>query len=176
MRRGLVRLSVNHGRTAPRIVTQMLAVDACSRGVLMRKQLEPFYEHVSVHARLNYTCDGRRQAFLRARCFVRPATPRSVAALCGRVRTFGARPRELPRGCQLHLLRCCNSRIIRILRPNQKQMLSNLKRITIALSFYCAFTTDCAHAGRQAAMLLIQFPHRKLGNAIVPRSEQPMRR
>ena len=47
---------------------------------------------------------------------------------------------------QLHLLRCCNSlagvRIRTILKPSRKQMIPNLKRITIARSFYSAFIID----------------------------------
>ena len=101
----------------------------------------------------------------RRRALTRRSDAHTVATVLGTC--FGAQKFEIPLTesgqptpqWQLHLPRCCNSRagagICGILKPSRKQVIPNLERTTIALSFYSAFTTDNALAGRHAAMLLI---------------------
>ena len=84
-RRGPVRLGVNPWRTTIRIAPQILVVGARSRSALLRILWSPFWEHISVPQIMKYPRDGECHAFLCARCFVRPVTPRGVEALCGGV-------------------------------------------------------------------------------------------
>ena len=126
VRRGHLQLSANPWRAPQRIATQAFTVGARSRGGLMRTQWQHFWEHVSVHKNLKYPCGGE--------CATDAPMAASSASL---------------------LQLACGARIRALLKPNQKHVIPNLERTTIAPSLYSTFTTDNAPAGRHAAMLLI---------------------